>query len=170
MKISIIVAVAENGVIGNDNALIWHMPADLRFFKQKTTGHVIIMGRKTFESIGGGRPLPNRTTVVISRNPQYVVPEGVLLAHSLTDALARFSEESEVFVCGGAQIYAEALLHAHCMYITRIHASFHGDTYFPDFSSNQWQCIHTEHHCADDKNPYDYSFEVYSSDNLPSFE
>jgi dihydrofolate reductase len=161
MKVSIIAAVAQNNVIGNNNSLIWHMPADLKFFKAKTTGHVIIMGRNTFESIGGGRPLPNRKTIVITRNLSYTVPEGVYIAHSLAEALELFPHETEVFICGGAQIYSEALSVAHCMYLTQIHATFEGDTYFPEFSHTQWQRVNTEHYTADEKNPYDYSFETW---------
>ena len=163
MNISIIVAVAQNGVIGKNNDLVWHLPADLKFFKTKTTGHVIIMGRKTFESIGGGKPLPNRTTIVVSRNINYPVPHGVLLAHSLGDALGLCNKNLEVFICGGAHIYSMALSVAKQMYITRVHANFDGDTFFPEFSKNDWVCNHVSHNKADDKNPYDYSFETWIS-------
>jgi len=161
MNISIIVAVAENNVIGKNNSLIWHLPADLRFFKAKTTGHVIVMGRKTFESIGGGKPLPNRTTVIITRNPHFVAPEGVYIAHSLAEAYSQFGNEQEIFICGGAQIYKDALETAHHMYITRIHATFEGDTFFPEFQNSHWKLESTEQHESDENNAYNYSFEHY---------
>lgn len=161
MNISIIVAVAKNNVIGKNNSLIWHLPADLRFFKTKTTGHVIVMGRKTFESIGGGKPLPNRTTVIITRNLHYVAPQGVYIVHSLADAYKKFASETEIFICGGAQIYKEALETANHMYITRIHASFEGDTFFPEFQKSQWKLESSEEYVCDEKNAYNYSFEHY---------
>jgi dihydrofolate reductase len=158
MKISIIVAVAENNVIGNNNSLIWHLPADLRYFKEKTTGHHIIMGRNTFESLGG-RLLPNRTTVIITRNQNYKVPDGCLAVHSLDEAIALCCDnDDEVFICGGSQIYALAFARATDMYITRVHHSFEGDTFFPEFDQAQWQLLETENHTADEKNNYDYSF------------
>lgn len=161
MKISIIAAVSQNGIIGNNNSLIWHLPADLQFFKKKTTGHTIIMGRNTFESIGGGRPLPNRISIIISRNVDYKVPEGCLIAHSLDAAIALAKHETELFICGGEQIYALALPIASYMYLTRIHHSFEGDTRFPEFNKMQWQCKESIRHQADEKNKYDYSFELY---------
>lgn len=161
MKISIIAAVAENNVIGNNNSLIWHLPADLRFFKSKTTGHFIIMGRNTFESIGGGRPLPNRTTIIISRNPEYKIPEGCILVNSLEQAVEICKGEEEIFICGGAQIYEMALPIATDMYITKIHQNFEGDTLFPPIPSHSWQLISSYFNEKDDKNAWNFSFEYW---------
>ncbi|MDR0940809.1 MAG: dihydrofolate reductase [Bacteroidales bacterium] len=164
MKIAIIAAVAQNNVIGNNNSLIWHLPADLRYFKQKTTGHHIIMGRNTFDSLGG-RPLPNRTTVIITRNENYTAPEGCLVAHSLQEAIALCTNDDEIFICGGSQIYALAFDYATDMYLTRVHHSFEGDALFPDFDISQWELIKTEQQYADEKNHYDFSFNHFVKQN-----
>lgn len=161
MNVSIIVAVAKNNVIGKNNSLIWHLPSDLRFFKAKTTGNVVVMGRKTFESIGGGKPLPHRTTVIITRNAHYKAPEGVYVAHSLQEAYSLFSPGTHIFICGGAQIYKEAFDTAKTIFLTRVYAEFEGDTFFPDFSTKQWKLVSTEHFTKDEKHAYDYSFEQY---------
>ena len=125
--ISIIVAVAENGVIGDKNALLWHISEDLKHFKSVTTGHPVVMGRKTFESLG--RPLPNRTNVVITR--QRLEIPGCTVVHSLEEAVMLFPKDEEVFVIGGAQIYAEALPLARRFYLTRVFRAYEGDTKFP---------------------------------------
>ena len=122
--VSVIVAVAENGIIGDKNTLLWHISEDLRNFKRVTSGHPVIMGRKTFDSLG--RPLPNRTNVVVTR--QNLEIEGCKVVHSLEEALSLFSPEEEVFVIGGAQIYAEALPLADRFYLTRVHHAYEGDT------------------------------------------
>ena len=159
MKLSLIVAVSENGVIGHNNALIWHLPADLKFFKETTSGHYIIMGRKTHEAIG--KPLPNRTNVVISRNTEYK-SLGCLHVTSLHEALELAKDEEEVFVIGGAQIYGEAINFADYLYLTRVHDHFNGDVQFPDFELNDWTEESKEYHEADDKNLTAYSFIKYS--------
>ena len=141
MKVSVIVAVAENGVIGYKNTLLWHISEDLRNFKRVTSGHPVIMGRKTFDSLG--RPLPNRTNVVITR--QDITIDGCEVVHSLDEALALFPAEDEVFVIGGAQIYAEALPRADRFYLTRVHRAYEGDTSFPEWNQNEWQTIESEH-------------------------
>jgi len=135
MTISIIVAVSENGVIGNDNKLIWHLPLDLEHFKSMTYDHHVIMGRKTFDSIG--KPLPNRTNIVITRQVNLEI-EGCLVAHSLPEALSMVKGDDQPFICGGAAIYREALNIADNMYLTRVHASFEGDTHFPYFDETVW--------------------------------
>lgn len=129
--ISIIVAVAENGIIGDKNTLLWHISEDLRRFKALTTGHPVVMGRKTFESLG--RPLPNRRNVVISR--QELAIDGCEVVHSLDEALALFPSDEEVFIIGGAQIYAEALPIADRFYLTRVGHTYEGDTRFPDWAT-----------------------------------
>ncbi|MFO7868469.1 MAG: dihydrofolate reductase [Bacteroidales bacterium] len=161
MKISAIAAVSENNVIGNNNDLIWHMPADLRFFKRKTVGHTLLMGRKTFESINKGKPLPNRQTIVITRNKKFTAPQQVLVVHSIDEALHIMPQDEEVFICGGAQIYSAFLPCTDFLYITRIHESFSGDTFFPDFSSQNWNIISEEFHSADSAHKYDYTFLTY---------
>ena len=159
MKLSIIVAVAEYGIIGRDNDLPWYLPADLKRFKRLTMGHHLLMGRKTFEAIG--RALPGRTTVVISRG-QPALPEGVKLAASLDEAitLAAQANDDEAFVAGGAQIYNLALPRADRLYLTRIHAAIEGDTRFPEVVESDWELVSKEDHEPDEKNKYRYSFLV----------
>ena len=135
MTINIIVAVSEEGVIGNDNKLIWHLPLDLEHFKAMTYDHHIIMGRKTFDSIG--RPLPHRTNIIISRQTDLKI-EGCQVAGSLQGALELVKDDENPFICGGAEIYKEALNIADKIYLSRIHASFKGDTYFPDLDESVW--------------------------------
>ena len=162
MRISIIVAVADNGVIGRGGQLPWHLSDDLRRFKQLTMGHTIVMGRRTWESIG--RPLPGRRTVVVSRQRGYRIDaEGVHVATSLDDALlwAEAAGEEEAFVVGGAELYREALSRADRLYVTRVHAEVEGDTSFPLFTLALWRLVSTEIHAADARNDHSFSFEVY---------
>ena len=158
MTISIIVAMSENGVIGRDDDLPWHLSADLQKFKQITMGHHIVMGRKTYESIN--RLLPGRTTVIITRQQDYEVDGAVILndlasVHELADA------DSELFIIGGGQIYQAALDMADKLYITRVHAIVDGDTVFPEFNWEHWELESRDDHQADDRNDHDYSFEVW---------
>lgn len=156
MKISLIAAVAENRVIGKDNDLIWHLPEDLRFFKRVTSGHHILMGRKNYESIG--RPLPKRTNVIITRNTAYQV-EGCEVVHSLDEALelARKNGETEAFVIGGGEIYAQALSVADRLYYTKVNGSPDGDTYFPEVDWSQWKEIERVDHPSDERHIYSFS-------------
>ena len=159
MKVSLIVAVAENGVIGKDNDLIWHLPNDMRFFKETTTGHHVIMGRKNFESIPERfRPLPNRTNVVITSQSDYQA-EGCIVVNSLEDALkvARESSDTEPFIIGGGQIYKLALEEdlVSKIYLTKVYHSFEGDTFFPELSDN-WKEVNRIQNKADEKHKYDY--------------
>jgi dihydrofolate reductase len=154
MIISLVVAVSSNNVIGKNNQLIWHLPADLKHFKQITTGHTVFMGRKTYDSIG--KPLPNRRNVVISRSVTEI--EGCEVAPSLEDALQLSSEEKEVFIIGGAEIYRQALPLADCIYLTRIHQDFDGDTFFPQIDLHLWQETKREDFLPDEKNKFSYSF------------
>lgn len=156
--ISIIVAVAENGVIGSGNRMPWHISEDLRRFKAITTGHPVVMGRKTFESLG--RPLPNRTNVVITRNPDYVAA-GAEVAGSLEDALAMFPGGEEVFVIGGGEIYRQAMSIADRLYITRIGMAFDGDTYFPAIDPLRWRETWHEAHPCGEKFPHPFQFVNY---------
>ena len=155
--VSIIVAVAKNGVIGDKNSLLWHISEDLRFFKQTTSGHPVIMGRKTYESLG--RPLPNRTNVVISRTATAI--EGCTVAHSLEEAVAMFPHDEEIFIIGGAQIYALALDIADRIYITRVEHEYEGDTSFPTWDESQWHLVHSERHECGEKFPHPFTFELY---------
>ena len=157
---AIIAAVAANRIIGKDNDLVWRLPADLRHFKNITSGHYIIMGRKSFESIG--KPLPNRTSIIITRNPDYK-QEGALVANSLEAALekAENDKQDKVFILGGGQIYRNALSISDYMYITELHESFEGDTLFPEIDQAIWREVLREDFPADEKNRYDYSFVEY---------
>ena len=164
ITLSVIVAAAENGVIGRNNALPWHLSEDLRYFKRVTMGKPIVMGRKTFESIG--RPLPGRTNIVISRNPCYSA-EGVHVVSTLDAALelaesvALIDGAEELMVIGGAQIYADSLPRAGRLYLTEVHAEVDGDAYLPPIDWSQWREMCRERHEAVAPNPYDYSFVVY---------
>ena len=155
--VSVIVAVAENGIIGDKNTLLWHISEDLRNFKRVTSGHPVIMGRKTFDSLG--RPLPNRTNVVVTR--QNLEIEGCKVVHSLEEALSLFSPEEEVFVIGGAQIYAEALPLADRFYLTRVHHAYEGDTSFPKWNESEWSLMESEHFERGEKYEYPFTIEIY---------
>ncbi|WP_118195711.1 dihydrofolate reductase [Albibacterium indicum] len=156
--ISIIVAAAQNNAIGKNNELLWHMPADLKYFKDKTTGHAVIMGRKTYESVG--KPLPNRRNIVITRKKDYQ-KEGIEVCHSLQDALALCDPDDENFIVGGAEVYSEAMAVSDRIYFTLIYDEFEADAFFPPILPDFWQLTSESLHEADDKNPYDYNFMVY---------
>lgn len=157
--LTIIVAKAENNVIGNENQLIWHLPNDLKHFKNLTSGHPIIMGRKNFESIG--KPLPNRTNIVITRN-SYWNAEGVLIANSLDEAIEKAKEfDLEIFIIGGGNIYEQAMNLADVLVVTEVHHSFEGDTKFPEIDLNIWKEISREKFGKDEKHTFEYSFVLY---------
>ena len=160
MIISCIVATAKNNVIGKDNQIPWHLPADLKYFKKVTLGHMIIMGRKCYESIG--RPLPKRTNVVISRNP-YFISTGCVVVHSIDEALefAFDNGEEEVFIIGGGTIYEQTEEHWDKLYLTEVDIEPEGDVFFhhPDLSN--WKLISKKENKADHKNEFDYTFLVY---------
>ena len=158
--VTIIAAIAENNALGKDNDLIWHLPADLKRFKKVTSGHYILMGRNTFESIG--KPLPNRTSVIITRNNDYF-KDGCLIANSLEDAIELAADEEEVFIIGGAQIYKYAIENnlADKLDITIVHESFEADVFFPEIDTKIWKEVAREDFKADEKNKYDYSFVSY---------
>ena len=155
--ISIIVAVAENGVIGDKNTLLWHIREDLQHFKALTLGHPVVMGRKTYESLG--RPLPGRRNAVVTR--QEVAIEGCTVVHSLDEAVALFPADEEVFVIGGAQIYAEALPRAERFYLTRVWPDYEGDTRFPDWNPADWRLVSSERFECGAEYPHPFSFETY---------
>ena len=158
MVLSIIVAASENQVIGRDNALIWHVSADLKRFRQLTTGHTIIMGRKTFESIG--RALPQRRNIVISRNPDFRA-ENCEVAGSLADALKMAEKEDEVFILGGGSVYNEIWKGADRLYLTLVHTVTKGDTFIPAVEPEEWEMTVRQDFRAGEKDDFDYSFINY---------
>jgi dihydrofolate reductase len=157
--ISLIVSMDEKGGIGKENRLPWRQSSDLKRFKALTMGHHLIMGRKTYESIG--KPLPGRTTIVVTRNPTFQV-EGGLIAHSLGEALAlaRAREEEEAFIIGGSLIFSQAIGIADRIYLTLIHAQVEADVFFPQYDQGKWKAVEAESHPADDNNQYPYTFMV----------
>ena len=160
MKISAIVAVANNGVIGKDNEIPWYLPADLKFFKKKTLGHAVIMGRKCYESIG--RPLPKRTNIIITRNPFYVA-DNCIVVHSLNDAIqfAKETGETEAFIIGGAQIYAMSRPLWDELYLTTVDLETKGDTFFEPLDEQLWEEVWSEPHQPDEKNIHCYTFKRF---------
>ena len=168
MIISLFAGIGKNNELGNANKLLWNMPADMKYFRDTTRGHTVIMGRKTFESIG--RPLPQRRNIIITRDTNYRA-DGIEVVHSLDEALRlaaleqgrKFEEnddEVEIFIIGGADIYAQAISRANKLYITHVDAAFEADTFFPTIGS-QWKEISRDEHSADAENPFAYSFVVY---------
>lgn len=155
--LSIIVAVSRNGVIGDRNALLWHISEDLKHFKAVTSGHPVIMGRRTYESLG--RPLPGRTNVVLSHR-EIDLP-GCRVVHSLAEAVALFPQDEELFIIGGAQIYAEALPVADRFYLTRVDRDYEGDTRFPAWDPAQWRLVSSEHFDCGAQYPDPFTFELY---------
>lgn len=163
MIISIIVAISENNIIGKDNSLIWHLPADMRYFREKTTGHCVITGRKNYESIPEKfRPLPNRTNMVITRQKDYFAPGAIVLT-SIEEAIEKAKQvgDKEVFIIGGAEIYKQSIHLADKLYVTKIHHSFDGDVSFPEIDPTIWKETKRVDLKADEKNKYDYSFGEY---------
>lgn len=155
MKISLIVAMADNRVIGNNNGLPWHLPADLQHFKAITMGKPIVMGRKTRESIG--RPLPGRTNIVVTRDRSYQA-EGCVVVHSIDEAFAAAADAEEIMIIGGAEFYRQVLPRTGTIYLTQVHGSFEGDAFFPLLDAAEWEEIAREDHEPDERNPHAYSF------------
>ena len=156
--LSIIVAIAQNGVIGDKNSLLWHIKEDMRFFRTTTSGHAVIMGRKTFESLGS-KPLPKRTNIVITRSDSEF--EGALTAHSLEEAVAMAKGDDEAFIIGGAQIYAQALDVADRMYITLVERDYEGDTSFPEIDFSKWELISKQRYERGETFEYPFTFKTY---------
>ena len=156
--VSIIFAVAQNGTIGDKNSLLWHIKEDMRFFRTTTSGHAVIMGRKTFESLGS-KPLPKRTNIVITR--QDVEFEGALTAHSLQEAIAMAEGDEEIFIIGGAQIYAQALECADRLYLTLVEKEYEGDTSFPEIDYRYWQLVAEQRHERGEEFEYPFSFLTF---------
>jgi dihydrofolate reductase len=158
MSISYIVAMDIQQAIGLGNSLPWRLPADLAYFKKTTMDHAVLMGRKTYESIG--KPLPNRTNVVLTQNKHYEA-EGCLIVHSVEEAVEQFKNE-EIFVIGGAEVFQLFMPSVDRLYITLIEHEFEADTYFPEFDIDDWVLVSSEDGVKDAKNPYEYSFLVYT--------
>lgn len=159
MVISLVAAAADNNVIGKNNTLPWRMPADMKFFMNLTMGHTVVMGRKTYESMG--RPLPKRKNVVITRNKDFKA-EGCIVVSSLQEMKELCKEDGEVFIIGGAEIYKLSMKLADKIYLTRIHGDFEGDAHFPEIHADIWAETSKTGYLADEKNPYPYTFLVYS--------
>jgi len=160
MTVSIIVAASQNDVIGNDNKLPWHLPADMKYFKTVTTGHCIIMGRKTFETLG--KPLPNRTNIIISRQEDFSA-QGCVVVNDIHKAIeyAKGTGDTECFIIGGGDVFIQSIIWAERIYLTRIAHKFEGDTFFGPLDSSDWKLAKEERHMPDVKNKYPYSFQVY---------
>jgi dihydrofolate reductase len=156
--ITIIAAIAQNNALGKDNQLIWHLPADLKRFKKITSGHHIIMGRKTFESLG--KPLPNRTNIIITRNKNYK-QNGCVIVHSLNEAINAAKNDENPYILGGAEIYEQAIKIVDKLDLTFVHHAFDADAFFPKIDLNIWEETSIENFNADEKNKYNYSFVTF---------
>lgn len=160
MTVHLVAAMDEGRLIGRDNDLPWHLPADLKHFKRLTVGHPVVMGRRTWESVG--KPLPKRTTIVVTRRGGLDVPAEVIVASSIDEALDRAGElDEDVFVVGGAAIYAAALPRADRLHLTIVHARLSGDTRFPPFDEGDWRLLEEREHPADGKHAYAMTFRTY---------
>lgn len=164
-RLSLIVAMASNRVIGRDNAIPWRLPEDLRYFKATTLGHPIIMGRKTWDSIG--RPLPGRMNIVVTRNTGFRAA-GATVVGSLDEALAAAGGAEEVFLIGGAQLFVDALPRAHRIHLTELHRAFEGDTYFPLLPAFRWREVSRERHHAAPPNDFDFDIVIYENSSAVS--
>ncbi|TVQ43238.1 MAG: type 3 dihydrofolate reductase [Saprospirales bacterium] len=160
MTISLIVAISKNRAIGMDNQIPWYLPADLKYFKRTTLGHHILMGRKSYLSIG--KPLPKRTNLVLTRNP-FFTANGIKVIHSIEEgiALARAAGDDELFIIGGGEIYRQSMDLVDRLYITEVDIETEGDTFFPHIDKTQWKLSSKEAHEADDRNKWNYCFKVY---------
>lgn len=157
-KISIIVAMSENFIIGNENKLPWHLPADLKYFKSVTLNKPVLMGRKTYESIG--KPLPQRRNFILTKEVNYSAIDCEVV-HSLEAAFNLLKEEKEIMVIGGGKVYEAAFPYVNRLYITLVHGDFSGDTFFPHFDKKDWQEVSRQDFFSDEKNPYSYTFVIY---------
>ncbi len=159
MTITLIAAAAENNALGKDNDLVWHLPDDFKRFKAITSGHFIIMGRKTFESFP--KPLPNRTHIIITRQKDYQATEGCLVVASIEEALQICPQNDEVFIIGGGEIYKQSIALADKIELTRVHTEVEADTFFPEIDSSNWKLLQEEYHPKDEKHKYDFTYLTY---------
>lgn len=153
-----IAAAAENNALGKDNDLVWHLPDDFKRFKKLTSGHHIIMGRKTFESFP--KPLPNRTHIVITRKKDYN-PEGCIVVHSLEEAISKIENDETPFIIGGGEIYKLSMETADAIELTRVHGTFEADTFFPEIDDEEWTLVNSEFHEKDEKHNFAFTYETY---------
>jgi len=160
--ISIIAAIGKNNELGKANELLWKLPNDMKHFKETTTGKTVIMGRKTFQSIG--RPLPNRRNIVVTRDETFAI-DGIEVAHSLEEALRLVQDEEEAFIIGGGELYNQALPFTQRLYITHVDSAFDADTFFPEITS-EWRKVSQEEHGADEAHAFPYSFVVYEKTGI----
>ncbi len=158
MKITMIAAAGENEALGKDNDLVWHLPDDFKRFKQLTTGHHIIMGRKTFETFP--KLLPNRVHIVITRDRDYTA-EGVIIVHTIKEALAKVENDENPFIIGGGEIYTLGMQYADCIELTRVHGDFEADAFFPIINENDWEIVEKEYHEKDDRHAYAFTYLTY---------
>ena len=160
MIISMVVAASENNIIGKDNQLMWHLPADMKFFKNITSGHHVVMGRKTFDALG--KILPNRTNIIITRQEDFKI-EGGLIVNDLKSGLdlAKQNGETECMIIGGGDVYQQSMVWADRIYLTRVHANFEGDTSFPLLDTEEWKMIKNENHFVDEKHIHSFSFQIW---------
>jgi dihydrofolate reductase len=157
--LTLIAAASENNALGKDNDLVWHLPDDFKRFKSLTSGHYIVMGRKTFESFP--RPLPNRTHVIITRQKDYFVPEGCIVANSLNNAIELCPENEEIFIIGGGQIYKQSIEIADKIELTRVHTTVEADAFFPEIDESIWEVIQSEYHPKDEKHEHDFTYLTF---------
>lgn len=156
--IIIIAAAAENNALGKDNELVWHLPDDFKRFKQLTSGHHIIMGRKTFESFP--KPLPNRTHIIITRQKNYA-PENCIVVDNIKDAISKAPQNEDVFIIGGGEIYNLALPYSDKIEVTRVHGTFEADTFFPEINTDEWELVNEDFHSKDEKHNFDFTFQTF---------
>ena len=163
--IALVVAAAENNAIGKNNQLLWHLPNDLKFFKNTTWGGVVIMGRKTFESVN--KPLPGRTNIVITKQADWSA-QNVIVVNSISDAIQKAKDLNfkEIFIIGGGEIYKESMLLADKIYLTKVHTTIEGDTFFPELQMNQWKMISNKDFSSDEKHVFDYSFQEWERNSV----
>lgn len=156
---TLIAAAGQKNELGKDNDLLWHLPDDFKRFKSLTTGHYIIMGRKTFESFP--KPLPNRTHVIITRSENYQAPDGCIVVNSLIKAIETCPKNETTFIIGGGEIYKQSIETADCIELTRVHHTFEADTFFPEIDLDKWELTKSEFHDIDEKHKYSFTFETY---------
>ncbi len=153
-----VAAIAENNALGKDNDLLWHLPDDFKRFKQITSGHYIIMGRKTFESFP--KPLPNRTHVIITRQKNYH-PEGCIIVDSMEKAIEACPKDETIFIIGGGEIYTLGMDFADTIELTRVHENFEADTFFPEIDNTKWKLTSEEHHPADERHKFNFTYQTF---------
>ena len=156
--IILIAAVAENNALGKDNELVWHLPNDFKRFKELTSGHYIIMGRKTFESFP--KPLPNRTHIVITRQQNYQ-PDGCIVVNSIENAIKACPENETIYIIGGGEIYNQALAFSDTIEITKVHGEFEADAFFPEIKAEEWELVQSDFNAKDERHLYDYTYQTF---------